>query len=108
MVCENTVMVYITVCYELYSSPSVPPFIEAASPQMEISINESAILVCLLTAFPMPNITWLKNNQEFVPDSECVNIFEFRVDFHDSDRGSGSGSSYTSSASELIVDLLRL
>ena len=98
-------MVYKTVCYVLYSSPSVPPFIEDASPQMEINISEPAILVCLLTGFPMPRITWLKNDQEFVSD-----IFEFRVDFHESDRGSGSGSGYTSTsgASELIDDLLRL
>ena len=101
-------MVYITLCYGLYSSPSVPPFIEAASPQMEINISEPAILVCLLTGFPLPRITWLKNDQEFVPDSERVNIFEFRVDFSESDRASGSGSGYTSSASELIDDLLRL
>ena len=105
-------MVYITVCYELYCSPSVPPFIEAASPEMEINISEPAILVCLLTGFPLPRIAWLKNDQEFVPDSEHVNIFEFRVDFSESDRGSGSGSGsgsgYTSNASELITDLLRL
>ena len=105
-------MVYITVCYELYCSPSVPPFIEAASPEMEINISEPAILVCLLTGFPLPTITWLKNDQEFVPDSEHVNIFEFRVDFSESGRGSGSGSEsgsgYTNSVSELITDLLRL
>ena len=94
-------MKYITVCYELYSSPSVPPFIEAASPAIEIIISEPAILVCLFTGFPMPEITWLKNNQEF---SER-NIFEFRLDFSESDRDSGSGSG---SISELIADLLRL
>ena len=107
-------MVYITVCYELYSSPSVPPFIEAASPEMEINIyiSEPAILVCLLTGFPLPTITWLKNDQEFVPDSERVNIFEFRVDFSDSDRdsgsGSGSGSGYMYNGNEFLADLLRL
>ena len=101
-------MVYITVCHELYFSPSVPPFIEAVSPQMKINISEHAILVCLLTGFPLPRITWLKNDQEFVPDSEHVNIFEFRVDFRENDRGSGSGSSNRSSVSELIADLLRL
>ena len=101
-------MVYITVCYELYSSPSVPPFIEAASPEMEINISEPAILVCLLTGFPLPTITWLRNDQEFVPDSERVNIFEFRVDFSESDRDNGSGSGYMNNGTELIADLLRL
>ena len=101
-------MVYITVCYELYSSPSVPPFIEAASPEMEINISEPAILVCLLTGFPLPTITWLKNDQEFVPDSERVNIFEFRVDFSDSDRSNGSGGGYMNNGSEFLADLLRL
>ena len=101
-------MVYITVCHELYSSPSVPPFIEAASPEMEINISEPAILVCLLTGFPLPRITWLKNDQEFVPDSERVNIFEFRVDFSESDRDNGSGSGYMNNGSEFLADLLRL
>ena len=81
---------------------------------MQINVSDPATLVCLITGFPLPTITWQKDDEDFTADSVGVNIFEFEVASSDSASASGSGSSsdinyissgYTGSGS--IADLLR-
>ena len=62
---------------------------------MQINVSEPATLVCLITGFPLPTITWQKNNEDFTADSVGVNIFEFEV------------ASSDSASASAIVDLLR-
>ena len=86
----------------------MPPIIEAASPEMRINISEPAILVCLITGYPRPSITWKKNDEVFSTNTARINIFQFEVGATDS--GSGSDISYMSSGftgSGSIADLLR-
>ena len=73
---------------------SVPPIIEAASPEMRINISEPAVLACLITGYPRPSITWKKNDEVFSTNTTRINISDFEVRAVDS----GSGS---------IADLLR-
>ena len=87
---------------------SVPPKIEDASQEMMINISEPAILVCLITGYPRPSITWEKDGEDFSTDSTRINILDFEVAAIYS--GSGSSSSYISdgfTGNSSITDLLR-
>ena len=98
-------------CHEVYLSFSVPPIVEAASPEMQINVSEPAILVCLITGFPLPSIAWQKNGEDLSADFMRINIFEFEVVSNESGSDSGSGISYVSSGftgNGSIADLLRL
>ena len=82
-------------CHEVYLSFSVPPIVEAASPEMQINVSEPAILVCLITGFPLPSIAWQKSGEDLSADFTQINITEFEVNGIES----GGGR---------IADLLRL
>ena len=99
---------------------SVRPMVRGASSGMQLNVSEPATLVCLITGFPRPTITWQKNYEDFTADSVGVNIFEFEVASSNSASASGAASSsgagsssdinyissgYTGSGS--IADLLR-
>ena len=83
--------------------------IEAHTPEMGIN-SEPAVLVCLITGYPRPNITWEKNGEVFT-DSARINIFDFEVGAMDS--GNSSDIGYMSIANRFndsgsIGNLLRL
>ena len=84
---------------------SVPPMIEATSLEVRITINEPAILVCLITGCPHPSVIWEKNGEVFT-DSVRISIFDFEVEEVDSDDFSGITSRFNDSGSS--DDLLRL
>ena len=95
--------------FKLYMFPStVPPMIEATSSEMSINISEPATLVCLITGYPHPSITWEKNDGAFSTNSTRIDIFDFEVGTMDS--GSGPDIGYMSSGftgSGSIANLLR-
>ena len=95
--------------FKVYIFPStVPPIIEATSSEMRINISEPATLVCLITGYPHPSITWEKNDEAFSTNSTRIDIFNFEVGTMDS--GSGPDIGYMSSGftgSGSIADLLR-
>ena len=58
------------------------PVIVRVSDATEVIINNSTYLVCLATGFPIPSITWLKDNNSTnlysnVPLNMRIDIFEF-------------------------------
>ena len=56
----------------------VPPIIEQLSSDTSIVIGaDSLILVCLATGYPIPSISWLKNNVSFNIDTDTSSIIEF-------------------------------
>ena len=77
--------------------------IEATSPEMRMTISEPAILVCLITGYPRPSITWEKNGEVFSTNSARVTIFDLNAEAVDSGNFSGINSGSVS-----IADLLRL
>ena len=81
----------------------MPPIIEAASPEMSITISEPAILVCLITGYPRPSVTWRKNSEVFSKNSARVTIFDEVVN-----SGNFSGISGGFNGSISIVNFLRL
>ena len=78
---------------------SVPPVIEATLPDVEITIDQQAILACLVTGFPRPEITWLREEEIFPGDSDRISVYEFETSVLD---GSGSGSGVELVGSGLI------
>ena len=56
----------------------VPPIIEQLSSDTSIVTGaDSLILVCLATGYPIPSISWLKNNVSFNIDMDTSLIIEF-------------------------------
>ena len=78
--------------------------IEAYTPEMRINISEPATLVCLITGYPRPNITWEKNSEVFT-DFVRISIFDVEVGAMDSGSSSDIGR-FNDSGS--IGNLLRL
>ena len=80
----------------------MPPIIEVYSPEMRINISEPATLVCLITGYPRPSITW-KDGEVFSTNTARVTIFDLNAEAVD---GGSISSGYNGSVS--IADLLRL
>ena len=80
--------------------------IEAASPEMSMTISEPAILACLITGYPRPSVIWEKNSEVFSSNSAGVTIFDLNAEAVDSGNFSNMSSGFNGSVS--IADLLRL
>ena len=106
---SNTSLLILNV--KVFVCVAVPPVIESTSQATEIVIDEQVILVCLVTGFPHPNITWSNDEEGPLPgdDAERISVYEFQASAPAAS-GSGSGISFTGSGligSGSITDLIK-
>ena len=83
--------------------------IVSTSPETEIVIDQQVVLVCGVTGFPRPSITWSKDGELLPEESERISIYEFEASVP-TESGSGSGISLVGSGligSGSITGLIR-
>ena len=64
-------------CY--FSLMTVSPLIGDTSSLTEVRLGRPAVLVCLVTGFPLPSISWRKDSEEFTIGDDP--ILSSRIDF---------------------------
>ena len=93
------------------------PVIESVSDATDVIIDNSTYLVCLATGFPIPTISWLKDNNSInlysnVSLNMRIDIFEFDArddsDVSSGFMGSGSLQEFLSSTSVSASEIMAL
>ncbi len=96
--------IYRTLSLTLYLYISVVPVIRNISQPNQTLLSESVAILCLVTGYPTPTITWQQGATD-IPQDERISIFTFlpRLDFN-------NGTDFTSPGSGVgnITDLLTM
>ena len=73
------------------------------------NITDMAVLLCLITGFPEPDVIWRKNNEILMPDPMRISIdlVDFEEYYYYTFSGSGSVMDSESTSDISITDLIR-